>query len=70
VFLFKPGANVPPDKVIQLKGLNPAGRYALTFQDWHDLDGVRTGAQLITDGIHVKGMTGAHASGIIWIAAY
>ena len=42
VFLFKPNADVPPNKVIRLKGLNPRGVYTLTFQDRHDLNCVRS----------------------------
>ena len=67
VFLFKPGANVPAKKVIRLKGLNLGGVYTLTFQDRNNLDCVRSGARLMTNGILVTGMTGANASEIIWI---
>ena len=67
VFLFKPSADVPANKVIRLKGLNPKGVYTLTFQDRKDLNCVRTGVQLMTNGIYVTGMTGANASEIIWI---
>ena len=67
VFLFKPGADVPAKKVIHLKGLNPSGIYTLAFEDRKNLDSVRSGAQLMTDGILVTGMTGANASEIIWI---
>ncbi len=67
VFLFKPNADVPAKKVIRLKGLNLRGVYTLTFQDRNDLDCVRTGVQLMTNGIFVTGMTGANASEIIWI---
>ena len=66
-FLFKPSADVPANKVIRLKGLNPKGVYTLTFQDRKDLNCVRTGAQLMTNGVYVTGMTGANASEIIWI---
>lgn len=67
VFLFKPSAMVPASKVVRLKGLNPRGAYALTFEDRKNLNCVRTGVQLMTGGIHVTGMTGANASEIIWI---
>ena len=67
VFLFKPGADVPPNKVVRLKGLNPSGVYTLTFQERTGLNCVRTGVQLMTHGIYVAGMTGVNASEIIWI---
>jgi hypothetical protein len=67
VFLFKPNADVPAKKVIRLKGLNLRGVYTLTFQDRHNLNCVRTGVQLMNNGIYVTGMTGANASEIIWI---
>jgi hypothetical protein len=67
VFLFKPSADVPPKKVIRLKGLDPRGMYTLTFQDRKDLNCVRSGLQLMTNGAYVTGMTGADASEIIWI---
>jgi hypothetical protein len=67
VFLFKPSADVPPNKVVRLKGLNPRGVYTLTFQERTGLNCVRTGVQLMTNGIYVAGMTGANASEIIWI---
>ena len=67
VFLFKPGADVSPNRVIRLKGLNPKATYTLTFQDRKDLNCVRTGVQLMAQGINVAGMTGANASEIIWI---
>ncbi|MGO8750634.1 MAG: GH36 C-terminal domain-containing protein [Thermoguttaceae bacterium] len=67
VFLFKPSADVPPSRVIRLKGLSPRAVYRLTFQDRKDLNCVRTGVQLMTDGIYVTGMTGANASEIVWI---
>jgi len=67
VFLFKPNADVPANKVIRLKGLNSNGVYTLTFQDRKDLNCVRTGAQLMTNGVYVTGMTGAEASEIVWI---
>jgi hypothetical protein len=67
VFLFKPGAEVPANKIIRLKGLEPHGVYTLTFQERKELDCVRTGAQLRTDGVSVTGMKGANASEIIWI---
>jgi hypothetical protein len=67
VFLFKPGADIPPSKVIRLKGLDPKAVYTLNFQDRKNLNGTRTGVQLMTNGIEVTGMTGANASEIIWI---
>ena len=65
--MFKPSADVPPNKAVQLNGLNPSGVYTLTFQERTGLNCVRTGVQLMTNGIYVAGMTGANASEIIWI---
>lgn len=67
VFLFKPVADAPDHKVIRLKGLKPEIAYTLHFQDRQELDCVRTGRQLMANGIHVTGMLGAQASEIIWI---
>ena len=69
VFLFKPSAKALDgnSKVIKLKGLNRAARYALTFQDRTSLNCVMTGAQLMDTGIAVTGMAGDRASEIIWI---
>lgn len=69
VFLFKPSAKAVDgdSKVIKLKGLDPAARYTLTFQDRTKLNCTESGAQLMGDGIAVSGMTGDEASEIIWI---
>jgi hypothetical protein len=67
VFLFKPGTDVPPNKAIRLKGLNPRGVYTLTFEERTGLNCVRTGSQLMANGIYVSGMIRANASEIIWI---
>ncbi len=67
VFLFKPGADVPPNEAVRLKGLNPHGVYTLTFEERTVLNCVRTGSQLMSNGIYVSGMIGANASEIIWI---
>jgi len=67
VFLFKPGTDVPPNEAIRLKGLNPRGVYTLTFEERTGLNCVRTGSQLMANGIYVSGMIGANASEIIWI---
>jgi hypothetical protein len=55
------------NKAIRLKGLTAQGVYTLTFQERTDISCVRTGPQLMTNGIYVTGMTGANASEIIWI---
>ena len=67
VFLFKPGADVPSNKAVRLKGLNPRGVYTLTFEERTGLNCVRTGSQLMANGINVSGMNGANASEIVWI---
>ena len=67
VFLFKPGTDVPPNEAVRLKGLNPRGVYALTFEERTGLNCVRTGSQLMANGVYVSGMIGANASEIIWI---
>ncbi|MCY2950810.1 MAG: GH36 C-terminal domain-containing protein [Planctomycetota bacterium] len=69
VFLFKPSAKAADGdaKLIKLKGLDRKATYSLTFQDRTGLDGAKTGAQLMDDGIVVSQMTGDRASEIIWI---
>ncbi|MDD5704794.1 MAG: GH36 C-terminal domain-containing protein [Kiritimatiellae bacterium] len=69
VFLFKPSikATDGDSKVVRLKGLDRKATYKLTFQDRVALNGAKTGAQLMDEGITVSGMTGDRASEIIWI---
>ena len=69
VFLFKPTVKAAggDSRLIMLKGLNRAATYALRFQDRTTLNGAKTGAQLMDEGIMVSGMTGDRASEIIWI---
>ncbi len=68
VFLFKPSVYAPDNKLIRLKGLQPKNIYTLNFQDREELNCVRTGAQLMTNGVYITGMIGAQASEIIWIS--
>jgi hypothetical protein len=69
VFLFKPSVKAADgeSKTIKLKGLDRQSTYALKFQDRTELDCVKTGGQLLDEGIAVTGMTGDNASEIIWI---
>ena len=68
VFLFKPSADVPPNRVIRLKGLSPQGSVHADVPGTDRISTAwRTGVQLMTNGIYVTGMTGANASEIIWI---
>ena len=69
VFLFKPSAKAADgdSKLIRLKGLDRKATYSLSFQDRTTLNGTRTGAQLMDEGITVSGMAGDGASEIIWI---
>jgi len=69
VFLFKPSKKAADgdSKVLRLKGLARSASYALTFQDRTALNCVKTGRELMDDGILVTDMTGDKASEIIWI---
>lgn len=67
VFLYKPSSSVSSSKTIKLKGLNRTEKYTLTFQDRTSLNCVKTGAELMDQGITVTGMDGDYASEIIWI---
>jgi hypothetical protein len=67
VILFKPSDTAPESKAIVLKGLNRQETYTISFQDRKDQNRKMTGAELMDQGIPVKGMTGACASEIIWI---
>ncbi len=69
VVLFKPSRKAPggDSKVVKLKGLDRKATFTLTFQERTRLNGSRTGAQLMDEGITVSGMTGDRASEIIWI---
>ena len=69
VVLFKPSRKAADgdSKVVKLKGLDRKATFTLTFQERTRLNGSRTGAQLMDEGITVSGMTGDRASEIIWI---
>ena len=68
VLVFKPGTNVPPNETVRLKGLNPRGCVHADVRGTNQgLNCVRTGSQLMANGIYVSGMIGANASEIIWI---
>ena len=67
ILLFKPSESVASSKVIKLRGLEKTKKYTLTFQDRIEQNSVKSGAELMTNGIEVKGMTGSYASEIIWI---
>jgi len=70
LFLFKPSVKAVDgdSKVIKLKGLDRKAAYTLAFQDRTNLNCTATGAQLMDEGLTVSGMTGDHASEIVWIA--
>ncbi len=70
VFLFKPSSHATDGdtKTIKLKGLTPRAKYKLTFQDRTSLNCVKSGLELMQNGITVSGMTGENASEIIWIS--
>ena len=69
VFLFKPSSHATDgdSKTIRLKGLNRKAKYRLTFQDRTTLNCVKSGLELMQNGITVSGMTGDRASEIVWI---
>jgi hypothetical protein len=67
VVLFKPSEKAPESKIVILKGLNRKETYSIAFQDRKEQNTKMTGAELMDQGILVKGMTGAYASEIIWI---
>jgi hypothetical protein len=73
VLLFKPNSAVGESPTVFLKGLDPAGRYRLTFQDRSELDGAFvdvSGSLLMASGtgIAIDGTPGDYDSEIIWIA--
>lgn len=67
ILLFKPSESVASSKVIKLSGLEKKRKYTLTFQDRTEQNSVKSGAELMTNGLEVKGLTGSYASEIIWI---
>ncbi len=67
VLIFKPSESAPISKVIKLRGLNKTTSYTITFEERNDQSRQMTGADLMDNGIEVRGMTGNYASEIIWI---
>jgi len=69
ILLFKPSTDAEDGdmKTIRLKGLDRGVSYRLEFQDRKEQTTVMTGAELMDGGLTVTGMTGNHASEIIWI---
>ncbi len=70
VQLFKENAGAPNTKTIVLDGLDENAMYKLTFVDRTEQNTVKSGAQLMSEGITVKGMDTQYASEIIYIEAY
>lgn len=52
---------------IIFKGLNRNETYLISFQDGKEQNTSMTGAELMDQGILVKGMIGQFASEILWI---
>jgi hypothetical protein len=67
VILFKPLETAADSMAIIFKGLNRKEIYSIFFQDRKEQNTRMTGAELMEQGILVKGMIGKYASEIIWI---
>jgi hypothetical protein len=67
VILFKPLEKAPDSMAIIFKGLNRNETYLISFQDGKEQNTSMTGAELMDQGILVKGMIGQFASEILWI---
>ena len=67
VLIFKPSGNAANSKVIKLRGLDKHATYNLTFEERKDQNAKMTGAELMENGIEIKGMSGNYASEILWI---
>lgn len=67
VMLFKENTTAPNSKTIVLKGLDANTSYTLTFIDRTAQNCVKTGAELMSTGINVTGMTEQYDSELIYI---
>lgn len=67
VFLFKNRESGGTQKTVYLDGLQENAVYTLTFEDRPALNCVKTGKELMENGINVTGMDRVYDSEIIWI---
>jgi hypothetical protein len=65
VYLFQPGADNALDP-IRLKGLDAAGLYRVSFEDGTQPTTVKSGQELMDEGLHVA-LAGPKASELIFI---
>ena len=65
VYIFKP-KSTPDLQTVKLKGLNPANRYTLTFEDGSNPSATLDGAALMTTGVRVA-LKGTNVSELMFL---